>query len=901
MKNLLPIFLFIMMINVKAVGQKPAAFSTSKPWAYWWWPGSAVSEKGITHNLEAFAKAGFGGLHVIPIYGAKGFESQFLPHLSNEWKSKFAFVLKESKRLHLGIDMTLGTGWPFGGPQITPLDAAKAYQIFQISLPKGTALPEIGSSLAKFPGSNLVAISVYEQGRFVQSIYDLYQSNKIKSWQSQNDSTQIYLMYQTLTQQKVKRAAPGGEGLVMDHFSEEAFDAYKAPFIPLLKKSHSPLRAIYNDSYEAYGANWTSDFFEQFQSLNGYDLRKHLDVLMENQAKNDLDNRIWADYHRTISHLLLKRFTQPFAKWTKEMGFLSRDQAHGSPGNLLDLYGSVDIPEAEFFGSKPYQIPNYRVDPDYDSTTFGIPDIRALKLASSAANLLGKKLVSSETATWLGNHFKVSLSQVKPIIDEVFIGGVNHVFYHGATYSPPEIAWPGWLFYASTNFNPQSHFWGALPELNKYIEKCQSILQTHQTDADLLLYFPMEEIWHQRNGKGKLHTLDLHASSRNWLKNTPFGKWAEVLQNRGYQTDYISDELLKTLTLNANKTFSSKSGIIYKTLLIPPINYLSISTLELLSGWVKKGYPVYFLEKLPDKNIIWNETDEQKSQWSMARESLVMNVLFDPRDLLSKKGVAKEEMSELGLSFIRKKAGLGYIYFITNLSNSFTESKFKLARNSKIYTFENPLTGQKWQASPEKLTGVSLTLQAGESVIVRTSLAKKPMKIIPKMEEVKTSIFPNTSIQLSFLKGAPELPATQTLNQLDFWTNDTSTHRFWGTGKYSFNFDLNSTQIENSKVLHLGQLNDWAKVTINGVEIGKVWALPFQIQVPKGILKTSNHIEIEVTNLSANRIRDLDKRGIVWKNFHEINFVDIRYKPFDAAKWDIDPSGLKGELFFTNR
>jgi alpha-L-rhamnosidase len=901
MKNLLPIFLFILMMNLKAVGQKPAAFSTSKPWAYWWWPGSAVSEKGITHNLEAFAKAGFGGLHVIPIYGAKGFESQFLPHLSNEWKSKFAFVLKESKRLNLGIDMTLGTGWPFGGPQITPLDAAKAYQIFQISLPKGTALPEIGSSLAKFPGSSLVAISVYEQGKFVQSIYDLYQSNKIKSWQSQNDSTQIYLMYQTLTQQKVKRAAPGGEGLVMDHFSEEAFDSYKTPFIPFLKKSHAPLRAIYNDSYEAYGANWTSDFFEQFQSLNSYDLREHLDVLMENQAKNDIDNRIWADYHRTISHLLLTRFTQPFAKWAKEMGFLSRDQAHGSPGNLLDLYGSVDIPEAEFFGSKPYQIPNYRVDPDYDSTTFGIPDIRALKLASSAANLLGKKLVSSETATWLGNHFKVSLSQVKPIIDEVFVGGVNHVFYHGATYSPPEVTWPGWLFYASTNFNPQSHFWEVLPELNKYIEKCQSILQTHQTDSDLLLYFPMEEIWQQRNGKGKLHTLDLHANSRNWLKNTPFGKWAEVLQNRGYQTDYISDELLKTLTLNANKTFTSKSGIIYKTLLIPPINFLSISTMELLSAWVKKGYPVYFLEKLPDINVIWNETDEQKSNWATARESFLLNVLSDPRDLLAKRGVAKEEMSELGLSFIRKKAGLGYIYFITNLSNTFTESKLKLARNSKIYAFENPLTGQKWQASPDKLTGIWLKLQPGESVILRTMVVKKPLKINPNGVEIKTAISPTTTVQLSFLNGAPELPAKQTLDQLEFWTKDSSTHRFWGTGKYSFNFDLNLSEIENSKVLHLGELKDWAKVTINGKEIGKVWALPFQLHIPKGILKMNNHIEIEVTNLSANRIRDLDQRGIVWKNFHEINFVDIRYKPFDASKWGIDPSGLKGELYFTNR
>jgi hypothetical protein len=175
------------------------------------------------------------------------------------------------------------------------------------------------------------------------------------------------------------------------------------------------------------------------------------------------------------------------------------------------------------------------------------------------------------------------------------------------------------------------------------------------------------------------------------------------------------------------------------------------------------------------------------------------------------------------------------------------------------------------------------------------------LKINPNGVEIKTAISPTTTVQLSFLKGAPELPAKQTLDQLDFWTKDSSTHRFWGTGKYSFNFDLNLSEIENSKVLHLGELKDWAKVTINGKEIGKVWALPFQLHIPKGILKTNNHIEIEVTNLSANRIRDLDQRGIVWKNFHEINFVDIRYKPFDASKWGIDPSGLKGELYFTNR
>jgi hypothetical protein len=139
------------------------------------------------------------------------------------------------------------------------------------------------------------------------------------------------------------------------------------------------------------------------------------------------------------------------------------------------------------------------------------------------------------------------------------------------------------------------------------------------------------------------------------------------------------------------------------------------------------------------------------------------------------------------------------------------------------------------------------------------------------------------------------------LDNLDFWTKDSSTYRFWGTGKYSFDFELNSTEIKNAKVLHLDQLKDWAKVSINGKSIGKIWSIPFQLNIPNGILKEHNLIEIEVTNLSANRIRDLDKKGVVWKKFHEINFVDIRYKPFDASKWVIDSSGLKGNIYFTNR
>ena len=71
-----------------------------------------------------------------------------------------------------------------------------------------------------------------------------------------------------------------------------------------------------------------------------------------------------------------------------------------------------------------------------------------------------------------------------------------------------------------------------------------------------------------------------------------------------------------------------------------------------------------------------------------------------------------------------------------------------------------------------------------------------------------------------------------------------------------------------------------------------------QTEVDLGRLNESgpNLLEIEVTNLAANRIADLDRRGVNWKSFHEINFVNIDYKPFDASKWPLRESGLLGPV-----
>src|SRR5690606_8378845 len=158
--------------------------------------------------------------------------------------------------------------------------------------------------------------------------------------------------------------------------------------------------------------------------------------------------------------------------------------AHGSPGNLLDLYALADIPETEIFGSSGFPIPGLRVDGLPNSHP---PDPLVIRMASSAAHVAGKPLVSSESCTWLGEHFRVALSQAKPELDQLWTAGVNHVFYHGIAYSPPDAPWPGWLFYASTNFAPSNPQWPHFKALNAYVARVQSALQSGSPDNDVLL------------------------------------------------------------------------------------------------------------------------------------------------------------------------------------------------------------------------------------------------------------------------------------------------------------------------------------------------------------------------------------------------------------------------------
>ena len=99
-------------------------------------------------------------------------------------------------------------------------------------------------------------------------------------------------------------------------------------------------------------------------------------------------------------------------------------------------------------------------------------------------------------------------------------------------------------------------------------------------------------------------------------------------------------------------------------------------------------------------------------------------------------------------------------------------------------------------------------------------------------------------------------------------------------------------------LLDLGRVAESARVRLNGRELGTLFARPFRVET--GALRpTGNVLEVEVTNVSANRVRDLDRRKVEWKIFKDINYVGLDYRPFDASGWPVRASGLSGPVTLT--
>lgn len=820
----------------------PEIAAECRPWTYNWWPGSAVDRENLARELRRYAEAGLGGIHIVPIYGAKGAEARYVEYLSPAWLELLDAAISEARSLGLGADMTMGTGWCFGGPNIPKELGGWRFEVRALEDPPGK--------------------------KVIQAVPEGF---------------------------AVKRAAPGGAGPMLNPFDPEAMRTYLERFTLAFAAYRGAVpRALYHDSFE-YRSSWMPNLLEEFARRRGYRLEAELDAFAGDPRADDRAARVRADYKETLSDLMIEDVFPQWVRWCRERGIRTRNQAHGSPGNILDLYALADIPETEMFGRGERDPLRSRFD-----ERFGEGDRSPLvsKFASSAAHVAGRRLVSAETGTWLAEHFTETLEELKCLSDLLFAAGANHLFYHGTCYSPDDAAWPGWLFYASTQMNPRNPIWRDAPALNAYIARVQSVLQAGSPDGDILLYWPIHDFWHE----DPRLVVGSSVHDRSWLEGRPIGRTARRLWDRGYAFDYISDRLLLGASAGEGGSIRVPGGT-YRAIVVPPCARMPLGTLEKLLDLAEAGCAVIFEERLPSDVPGFGDLEARRARLRevLARGARGLVVASDLEQALGAAGIPREPIVDgSGVLCIRRRHAAGRHYFIANQSASVLSGFRALATRARSAVVLDPLSGRAGVARLRRGEGgraeVFLRLEPGHALILRTfedrEVAGEAWRFLVPGEEAFEVRGP---WRVSFVAGGPELPRPYEAESLESWTRsgDPAAERFAGTARYEARFS--APPGPGPWILDLGQVRHSARVRLNGAELGTLILPPYQIEVPR-LEPGENALEIEVTSLAANRIRDLDRRKVPWRIFHDINFVDIRYRPFDASDWPLFDAGLLGPV-----
>ena len=396
----------------------------------WWWFGPAVANPELEREMTLMKAGGIGGFEVQPVYPLT--LDGNLRYLSPEFLDALRFTGEKARELGLRMDLTLGSGWPYGGPHI-PITKASGRLRVELSAPE----------LAD--GEKLVA---QVGGLFFIS---------------------------SRTRQTVKRPAMGAEGFVLDHYDRSALDAHlKTVGEPMLQAlANNPPYAIFSDSLEVYNADWTPDFLDEFRKRRGYDLTPYLPALAV-----DIGERTAAirhDWARTLTELLDQHYLTPLAEWAHSHSTKLRSQTYGSPPASLSSNALIDLPEGEGSDWRQFSMTRW---------------------ASSASHLYGRPVTSSETWTWLNSPaFRATPLDMKAEADRHFLEGINQLIGHGWPYSPPSAGEPGWSFYAAAVFNEHNPWWIVMPDVTAYLQRISFLLRQGRPSNDVAVYLPTDDAW----------------------------------------------------------------------------------------------------------------------------------------------------------------------------------------------------------------------------------------------------------------------------------------------------------------------------------------------------------------------------------------------------------------------
>jgi alpha-L-rhamnosidase len=722
----------------------------------WWWFGPTVQKPELEREMRAMKQGGIGGFEVQPVYPLE-VDGNF-PYLSPEFLDDLRFTGERAKELGLRFDLTLASGWPYGGPHI-PLD--KASGRLRVVKDKPPTLAE---------GEKLIG-------------------------QAEAGGATYYFV-QSHTRQAVKRPAVGAEGLVLDHYDPAAIALHLQTVADklLAAVSKTPPYAVFSDSLEVYGADWTPNLLDEFRKRRGYDLMPHLAALAADIGPQT--GAIRHDWGKTLSELADSNYLTPIRNWAQAHGSRFRSQTYGIPPVTLSSNALVDLPEGE--GSQ------WRA-------------FSATRWAASASHLYGRPVTSSETWTWLHSPvFRAAPLDMKAEADIHFLQGINQLIGHGWPYSPPEAGEPGWRFYAAAVFNNHNPWWIAMPDITLYLQRMSWLLRQGQPANDVAVYLPTDDAFASfQPGR---------PPSVNQAMDRLIGRTVipQILDS-GYNFDFIDDAAI------------AKVGVPYKILVLPGVERMPLATLQ---KTLATGATVIATRHAPSLAPgLMDEADTPKIQELAAK----LKVVADETKLGDALHAAlpADVLAPPEIGFIHRHLPDSEVYFVVNTSNHPVPAPSHIRVTAMNAAQWNPQTGaitavdqsdfapyeSRVVVFSKSTSPAAAPHTAGTKLVVNMRRLTDPDRFfsgtIPYEAEVNLTDAPPRGAVLNFGEGSPV----------------TTDDRRSGAGM---------------RAMMDGPVREAAVVYVNGKRAGAVWCAPWEIDLT-GLLHTGkNTIRVEVGNSALN-------------------------------------------------
>lgn len=279
----------------------------------------------------------------------------------------------------------------------------------------------------------------------------------------------------------------------------------------------------------------------------------------------------------------------------------------------------------------------------------------------------------------------------------------------------------------------------------------------------------------------------------------------------------------------------------------------------------------------------------------------------DLQALLNAATIRREMLVEAGLHYIRKRDPEGdYIYFINNPKDIATAGWVPLSAGVNDVIVYDPMRGTirrgKSHVYGQGRQSVYLELLPGQSVFVQLHNGPVAAEILPHYRPANYTIPVQGPWKVEFTKGGPELQQPITLNTLGSWTDlgIPALQTFSGTAKYATSFPRPEKE-SIAWSLDLGPVKESAVVALNGQVLDTLLGPEYRITFDAKLLREQNELTVTVSNLMTNRVIDLDRRGVFWKKFYNVNIAARKAENrvegvFSAVGWTPRPSGMLGSV-----